>query len=152
VQQALPGYSWLHLSCHAVQDQANPNRSAFLLHDRPLTLADLTALNLPGADLAYLAACHTAAGSPDLIDESLHLAAGLQLVGYRHVVATLWSISDWKAPAMARAFYGQLTHSSATGRPDAERAPYALHHAITRLHGTAPENPLLWSAYIHLGP
>jgi tetratricopeptide (TPR) repeat protein len=148
VLRELPAHSWLHLSCHASQEDTDPNRSAFLLHDRRLTLADLTALNLPEADLAYLAACHTATGSLELIDESLHLAAGLQLVGYRHVLATLWSISDRQAPAVATAVYRRLTQ----GGPDAERAPYALHSAVAGLRAAAPGNPLLWAPYVHLGP
>jgi hypothetical protein len=152
VRAALAEHSWLHLSCHAVQDQADPSSSAFLLYDRPLTLADLTALQLPDPDLAYLAACHTATGSMELIDESLHLAAGLQLVGYRHVVATLWSIADQAAPILARTFYGELTGGAAAGGPDADRSPFALHHAAARIRQAAPGQPLLWAPYLHLGP
>ena len=98
VLEALPGHSWLHLSCHGIQHPADASLSAFLLHDQPLTLADLAALNLRETDLAYLAACQTATGDLRLLDEALHLAGALQLVGYRHVLATLWSISDAAAP------------------------------------------------------
>ena len=62
VQEALPGHSWLHLSCHGIQHPADASLSAFLLYDQPLTLADLAALNLRETDLAYLAACQTATG------------------------------------------------------------------------------------------
>ena len=110
VLDALPGHSWLHLSCHGVQHPADASLSAFLLHDQPLTLADLAALNLRETDLAYLSACQTAAGDLRLLDEALHLAGALQLVGYRHVLATLWSISDAAAPAMADIIYAHLLH------------------------------------------
>ena len=125
VLEALPGYSWLHMACHGVQDQSDANLSAFLLHDQPLTLADLTTVTLPEADLAYLSACQTATGDFDLTDEHLHLAAGLQLIGYRHVLATLWSISDSAAPAMAQAVYEHLTQSdvAANRTPIAPRTP-----------------------------
>jgi len=56
VLTALPGHSWLHLSCHGTQHPDDPSRSAFLLHDQPLTLADLAALNLREMDLANLSA------------------------------------------------------------------------------------------------
>jgi predicted metal-dependent phosphoesterase TrpH len=157
VLEALPSHSWLHLSCHGVQHPADASLSAFLLHDQPLTLADLTALNLDKIDLAYLAACETATGDVRLLDEALHLAGALQLVGYRHVLATLWSISDAAAPAMADITYAYLLHSdpdhsSPTDRPQADRAPFALHHAVTRLRRACPDEPLLWAPYIHLGP
>ena len=157
VLEALPGHSWLHLSCHGVQHPADASLSAFLLHDQPLTLADLAALNLRETDLAYLAACQTATGDLRLLDEALHLAGALQLVGYRHVLATLWSISDAAAPAMADITYAHLLHPdpdhpSPADRPQAARAPYALHHAVTRLRQACPGEPLLWAPYIHLGP
>jgi CHAT domain len=51
-----------------------------------------------GRDLAFLSACQTAAGSVRLLDEAIHLAAAMQFVGYRHVIATLWTIDDSQAP------------------------------------------------------
>jgi CHAT domain-containing protein len=157
VLDALPGHSWLHLSCHGTQHPADASLSAFLLHDQPLTLADLADLNLRETDLAYLSACHTATGDLRLLDEALHLAAALQVVGYRHVLATLWSISDAAAPDMADITYAHLVHPDPndrkpTDRPEAARAPYALHHAVTRLRQAHPGEPLLWAPYIHLGP
>jgi len=146
---ALPTHPWLHLSCHGIQYPVDAYRSAFLLHDGPLTLADLAALNLPAAELAYLAACQTATGDLRLLDEALHLAAALQLVGYRHVLATLWNIADQSAPAMADIIYAHLTRP---GGPQAARAPYALHYAVTQLRQLSPSQPLLWAPYIHIGP
>jgi hypothetical protein len=32
------------------------------------------------------------------------------------------------------------------------RAPYALHHAVTRLRRDHPDLPELWAPYIHFGP
>jgi tetratricopeptide (TPR) repeat protein len=158
VLDALPGHSWLHLSCHGVQDQADASRSAFLLYDQPLTVTDLAALNLRETDLAYLAACQTAFGDLRLLDEALHLAGALQVVGYRHVLATLWSISDAAAPTMADLTYAYLVngrnpgHPCRAGKPSADRAAHALHHAVTRLRQSCPDEPLLWAPYIHIGP
>ena len=131
--------------------------SAFLLYDQPLTLAELAALDLRETDLAYLAACQTATGDLRLLDEALHLAGALELIGYRHVLATLWSIADAAAPAMADITYAHLLHPEPdhpdlADQPEAARAPYALHHAVTYLRQAAPDEPLLWAPYIHLGP
>ena len=157
VLETLSGHAWLHLSCHGVQQPADASLSAFLLQDQPLTLADLAALNLRQTDLAYLAACQTATGDLRLLDEARHLAGALQLVGYRHVLATFWSISDDAAPAMADITYAHLLHPdpdhpTPTDEPQAARAPYALHHAITRLRQALPSEPLTWAPYIHFGP
>jgi tetratricopeptide (TPR) repeat protein len=149
VMNALPGHSWLHLSCHGVQNEADPNLSAFLLHDQRLTLDDLAALNLPEADFAYLAACETATAYLELVDESLHLAAGLMVVGFRHVIASLWSISDAAAPAMAEIIYG---HLASAAHPVSDSAAHALHEAVTLLRQKSPGDPLVWAPYIHLGP
>ena len=157
VLTALPDHSWLHLSCHGIQHPADAALSAFLLHDQPLTLADLAALNLRETDLAYLSACQTATGDLRLLDEALHLAGALQLIGYRHVLATLWSIADAAAPAMADITYAHLLHPdpdhpNPADQPEAARASCALHHAVTYLRQAAPDEPLLWAPYIHLGP
>jgi CHAT domain-containing protein len=90
-------------------------------------------------------------------DEALHLAGALQLVGYRHVLATLWSISDDAAPAMADITYAHLLHPDPhhpgpANRPQAARASYALHHAVTGLRQEYPGEPLMWAPYITLAP
>ena len=149
VMNQLTSHSWLHISCHGVQDPTDASRSAFVLHDGPLSLADLAALDLQRADLAYLAACQTAANDVRLPDETLHLAAALQVVGYRHVLATLWDISDAAAPVMADTVYARLTSN---GHPHASHAAAALHHAMTTLRQACPGDPIIWAPYIHLGP
>jgi tetratricopeptide (TPR) repeat protein len=153
VLDALPRHPWLHLSCHATQSDDDAWLSGFYLYDQPLTLADLAALGLGHneADLAFLSACQTATGDVQLPDESLHLAAAMQLIGYRHVLATLWSVADSAAPALADTIYAHLRHPGPDGPPQADRAPYALHHAVTRLRQDDPDEPLLWAPYIHLG-
>jgi hypothetical protein len=123
----------------------------------PSLLTDLAALDLRETDLAYLAACQTAFGDLRLLDEALHLAGALQLVGYRHVLATLWYISDAAAPTMADVTYAYLVHRdpghpSPPDKPSADRAAHTLHYAVTRLRQTFPGEPMLWAPYIHLGP
>ena len=46
----------------------------------------------PNAELAFLSACQTAAGDEKTPEESAHLAAGMLAVGFKGVVATMWSI------------------------------------------------------------
>jgi CHAT domain-containing protein len=84
-----------------------------------------------------------------VIDESIHLAAVMQLLGYRHVIATLWSIDDSSAPDIADSVYTGVT---TTGTPAADHAADALHHAVTALRAIHPTDPLSWAPYLHAGP
>jgi len=78
----------VHLACHAGQQHADPASSGFALWDGTLTITDLAAQPTQGRDLAFLSACQTAAGSVRHLDEAIHLAAAMQFLGYRHVIAT----------------------------------------------------------------
>jgi len=62
----------------------------------------------------------------------------MQLLGYRHVITTLWSIYDSPAPEIADAVYATL---NCNGTLDASRTPHALHHAISALRARHPTDP-----------
>ena len=149
VLAATIGHSWVHMACHARQEHADPDRSGFALWDGTLTITDLAALPTRHRDLAFLSACQTATGSTRHLDEAIHLAAAMQFLGYRHVIATMWTIADSPAPYVADTVYTALTRG---GTPDPSRAAEALHHAIRALRQEDPTNPLSWAPYIHLGP
>ncbi len=149
VLTAMDSHSWVHLACHAEQQHADPDRSGFALWDGTLTITDLAALPTRRRDLAFLSACQTALGSIRHLDEAIHLAAAMQFLGYRDVIATMWTITDSSAPHVADDFYTELTRD---GRPDPARAADAIHQAIRALHrDDRTHNPLLWAPYIHLG-
>ncbi len=140
--------SWLHLACHASQQHADPDRSGFALWDGTLTITDLAFLPAANRDLAFLSASATAAGNIRHPDEAIHPAAALQFLGYRHIIATMWTIADQSASLVADAFYARLKQDDWSRNP---RAAEALHHAIRALRQANPTNPLLWAQYIHLG-
>ena len=146
--EAIGTHSWVHLACHANQQHANPARSGFVLWDATLTITDLAAQPTRDRELAFLSACQTATGSVRNLDEAIHLAAAMQFLGYRDVIATMWTIADSRAPHVADMFYAALTRD---GRPDPGRAAEALHHAVCSLRQTDPTYPLLWAPYIHHG-
>ncbi|MGQ4390136.1 CHAT domain-containing protein [Streptomyces sp. SAS_270] len=149
VRRALHESSWAHFACHAEQDFMDPAHSAFVLYDGRLAATELLELDLPRAELAYLSACETATGAVNLPDEVMHLASTMQLAGYRHVLATMWSIEDGSAPDVAAQVYAALTRA---GRPDAGEAARALHAAVAAHRGQHPTDPLRWAAYLHVGP
>ncbi|KAG2738274.1 hypothetical protein P692DRAFT_20882755 [Suillus brevipes Sb2] len=73
--RALRDNTWLHLSCHGTQTFDDPFKSAFLMRDQPLSLLDITQMDLSQNEFAFLSACETAVGVPTTPDEVMHLAA-----------------------------------------------------------------------------
>nr|MDQ3988528.1 CHAT domain-containing protein [Actinomycetota bacterium] len=144
VRSALASASWAHFACHAYSDPVSPSKSHLLLHDRPMSIAEVSRLRLEHAELAYLSACSTARGSTRLADEAIHIASAFQLAGYRHVVGTLWPVHDTTAAGIAEGFYGRLT--------DGTSPSDALHAVIRGLREEQPLTPSQWAAYVHAGP
>ena len=91
---AISEHRWLHLACHGSQDSIDPTQSAFSLYDGRLTLSTLMDTASDNAELAFLSACQTAVGDEKNPEESIHLAAGMLAVGFKGVIATMWSIGD----------------------------------------------------------
>lgn len=137
----------VHLACHAFQDPADPAESAFSLADGRLTITDIAELEIADAELAFLSACQTAAGDLQLPDEAIHLAAAVQLVGFRQIVATSWNVGDAAAATAADKFYAKLSRATT---PDSVAA--ALHHAVGKLRDGDPTEPVRWASFVHFGP
>ncbi|KAJ7095610.1 TPR-like protein [Mycena epipterygia] len=152
VQQGMKDSRWVHFACHGVQNVAHPTESALLLAgDSRLTLSNIIQLALPNADLAFLSACQTATGDKSLEEESVHLAAGMLLAGYRGVIATMWTIMDNDAPQVASDVYEHLFQISP---PDPMRAAEALHLAVQKLRESGrggKKSFFHWVPFIHIG-
>ncbi|KAI0083496.1 CHAT domain-containing protein [Irpex rosettiformis] len=153
VLEGMTTHEWVHLACHGAQNRKDPTNSAFILHDGHLTLAELMSHHLPNADLAVLSACQTATGDEKLSEEAVHLAAGMLNIGYKSVVGTMWSISDYAAPDVMKVFYTVMAEQVKAG---GELQPaYALHEAIKvlrRSSGRGGMNDFLrWVPFVHFG-
>jgi len=149
VVKGMEAYSWVHLACHAVQDTAEPTRSALCLYDGRLELSTIITKSFPHADFAFLSACQTATGDEKLSEEAVHLAAGLMLAGYCGVIATMWSIKDKDAPVIVDHVYSDLFNDT---EPDSTKAALALHHAVKSLRQQEGDSAFLsWVPFIHVG-
>ncbi|GLW90417.1 hypothetical protein Aglo03_12330 [Actinokineospora globicatena] len=138
-----------HFACHGAHNPQDPSGAALYLNDGPLTVLDIAAQDLTHAELAYLSACHTAGPGTTLPDESIHIAAALQLAGYRHVIATLWTIPDDTASELATSVYSALTDGRGLNLTETART---LHGATRALRDAAPLEPTNWVPFIHIGP
>jgi CHAT domain-containing protein len=83
------------------------------------------------------------------MDEAITLATALQYAGYRHIVATSWSVYDTTAADLAEEMYGRLIEN---GLLHPARTAPALHHAIRLLRLQYPDHPSVWMPFTHLGP
>ncbi|KAI0085860.1 CHAT domain-containing protein [Irpex rosettiformis] len=151
VLEGMATHEWVHLACHGVQNTVDPTNSAFALYDGQLTLGALMSQHLPNADLAVLSACQTATGDEKLSEEAVHLAAGMLNIGYKSVIGTMWSISDYIAPEVMRVFYTVMAEQVKTG---GELQPaYALHEATKMLREKkgGMDDSLRWVPFVHFG-
>ena len=106
------------------------------------------------SELAFLSACQTATGDFKLVEEAVHLAAGMMLAGYRSVIATMWSIYDDDAPVIVEAYYKKLLKLRASGTVPLGHtgAAYALHHAMGVLREKVGEQRFeRWVPFVHFG-
>ena len=148
VTTELCDHGWVHFACHGEQDLTDPAQGALLLQDGPLTVIELLTRHYQG-EFAYLSGCETAVGGVDLPDEAITLAAALHFTGFRHVVATLWSVQDLAAGRVAAAVYDAVMRN---GLPQADGAATALHHAVRRLRDGRRSRPSVWTPFAHTGP
>ncbi|KZV73846.1 hypothetical protein PENSPDRAFT_602429 [Peniophora sp. CONT] len=146
--------TWVHLACHGYQNTEDPTKSAFALVDNPLTLGALMSATAENAELAFLSACETAVGDEKNPEESVHLAAGMLAVGFKGVVATMWSIYDVDAPVIVEAYYRKLLELRGSGKLAAgyTGAAYALHEAMKVLRERVGEEKFeRWAPFVHFG-
>ncbi|PNP86447.1 hypothetical protein FNYG_00149 [Fusarium nygamai] len=135
VSKCLLDCTIFHFAGHGYTDENDPSNSHLRLEDwkeDPFRVADLQRMNLRehAPFLAYLSACGTGQMKRyNLVDESIHLISAYQLAGFRHVIGTLWKVSDQCCVDIARTTYGSMRDS---GLSD-ESVSWGLHRASREL-------------------
>ncbi|KAI1169429.1 CHAT domain-containing protein [Nemania serpens] len=153
-----------HFAGHGALNPMDPSKSCLLLDDwerNPLTVESIIDLNLNGNGplLAYLSACSTGASPSEyLYDESINIMTACQLAGFRHVVGSMWELTDRYPLAASSKFYQTLGEREAI---DDYIIAWAVHTTARHirevakwLQDTACEgvDPFAWAGYIHIGP
>ncbi|KAJ7303737.1 CHAT domain-containing protein [Mycena albidolilacea] len=131
VQKQLQNCSWIHLACHGKQDLLMPTKSRLLLYESQLELETILQMPLEYAQVVFLAACQTATGDSQLVNESFHLGGGFIAAGFQGAVGTMWSMKDDDGPVVAKEFYSYLFKDGP--QPQATDAAEALHFAVREL-------------------
>jgi tetratricopeptide (TPR) repeat protein len=160
----LESASIAHFACHAVSDPKDPSSSKLKLYDAaadrvdPLNIRDISHLSYEKAQLAYLSACSTARNSVlELSFESIHIVNAFQLLGFPHVIGTLWQANDDAAALVARSFYRELFRqdrkdgAGSVLRLTSQNVVRALYKAISDLQAVDVEDVLTWVPFVHFG-
>ncbi|KAJ6541045.1 CHAT domain-containing protein [Mycena vulgaris] len=149
VKEHLQHCSWVHLACHGKQDLADPPKSHLQLYEGILELQTILQMSLPSAEFVYLAACQTAMGDAQLVNESFHLGGGFIAAGFRGAVGTLWAMRDADGPVVAGTVYGHL-FGKGGGIPQVIDVARALQLAVRKMRdaGIPYER---WVPFIHMG-
>ena len=149
VAASLPTCSWAHFACHGVQDPNKPMNSGLVLWNGDhLTLSRLAQSSLASAEFAFLSCCQSAKGSKELPNEAIHLAAGLQFIGFHGVIGTMWSVGDDDALSIAIKVYGEL-FKDGTSKASPSMAALALHQAVCHLRDHV--SLVRWVPFVHFG-
>ena len=155
VLKRLRDHRFVHIVCHGLLEPGRPFDSSFKLYqDKRMSLLDIVQSQLPNAEFAFLAACHTAEltdKSP--ADEALHLAAAMQYCGFRSVVGTMWAMADTDGRDLADNFYKSVFSGRKQGVCYHERTAEALRDAVVRLRRRKGIRMTLerWVNYVHYG-
>lgn len=168
----LPNNTMVHFACHGYADARNPSNGGLLVGVLPsgksdlLSVADLARSRWQNLRLAYLSACSTARNADqNLLDESIHIASTFGLIGFPHVIGTLWDADNDAATGVSKLFYEGLA-SSISGDDSIsfdDAVAYALHTAIVKVRVMNMQTPssgrrrdptkdvLAWAPFIHVG-
>ena len=155
VLESLRGHRFVHIVCHGLLEPGRPFDSSFKLYQgKRLSLLDIVRSQLPNAEFAFLAACHTAELTDESpADEALHLTAAMQYCGFRSVVGTMWAMADTDGRDLASNFYKSVFSSGKRGVYYHERTAKALRDAVVKLRRRKGRGMSLerWVNYVHYG-
>ena len=155
VLERLRDHRFVHVVCHGLLERGKPFDSSFKLYQgKRLSLLDIVRSQLPNAEFAFLAACHTAElTNESRADEALHLAAAMQYCGFRSVVGTMWAMADTDGQDLAENFYKSVFSGGKRGVCYHERTAEALRDAVVRLRRRKGRGMSLerWVNYVHYG-
>ncbi|KAF5571365.1 30S ribosomal S17P protein [Fusarium phyllophilum] len=124
-----------HFAGHGRLNQAEPSKSCLCLDDwktNPMTVQDIRGKNVERTQpfLANLYACRTGTNMESrLSDEGIHLVGAFHLTGFRHVIGTLWEVSDKHCVGVAETFYETLRDEGMTDLSVCR----GLHQALRKL-------------------
>lgn len=145
-QKAAENPAFVHLATHGVVNPNEPLESFLVMADGPLTLADITGLNLGQPSLVTLSACRTGLGETRVNpgQDLTTLAEAFWYAGSRCLVASLWRVADTSTGELMLEFYRGLT----TDMSKAEALQKAQLALLSKRETSAP---YFWAPFVLIG-
>jgi CHAT domain-containing protein len=155
VLEPIQDHRFAHIVSHGILEPGKQFDSSFQPYNgKRLSLLDIVRSQLPHAEFAFLAACHTAEMADESpSDEVLHLVAAMQYCGFRSVVGTMWEMADTDGLDLAGNFYKLLFSGRREGVDYYERTAEVLRDAVVKLRRKRGREMSLerWVNYVHYG-
>lgn len=102
----------VHFSGHSDADTAEPLKSALVLQDCHLPVADILGLDLGQLKLLTLSSCASSTASvASLGSEYLGIHSAFHYAGCHFVIGTLWPVYDFTAAIFMTRFYDELARN-----------------------------------------
>lgn len=138
---------WIHVSAHGKADPGVLGNAGLWLagskQEEFLSWLDLSQ-QASRAELLVLNACQSAAGAQPSRQASLSFALAVSMSGTRHVLASLWPISDVATATWVPVFYQHV------GVSGAAQSAQALQHAqLKLLQSPHYRHPYYWASLVH---
>lgn len=138
-----PMETWdvVHVACHGVFRQDNPNYSFLSLGDKHLAAKDMRHLSLK-ASLVTLSACYSGTSAIAAGDELLGMVRGMLSAGARALLVSLWRADDACTTHLMLSFYDHLKEGG--------RKAEALRKAQMEVRKCWP-HPYYWAPFVLIG-
>jgi CHAT domain-containing protein len=145
---------YIHFATHGFLDERFPLNSALALtipekvaegKDNGLLQAwEIFEQVRLDADLVTLSACNTGLGQELGGEGLIGLTRAFQYAGARSILASLWSVDDWRTAHLMKSFYTHLR--SGESKDEALRAAQ-----LELLHSRPSSHPFYWAAFSLIG-
>lgn len=120
----------------------NLNKYTDGVDDGVLTGDEIAFLDLSNTKLVVLSACQTGLGEISDIEGNMGLIKSFKMAGVKHIISTLWNVSDQATTILMQDFYKQLTTE--------QNVHKAFHDAINKFKSSNDTyaNPYYWAGFV----
>ena len=120
----------------------NLNKYTEGVDDGVLTGDEIAALDLSNTKLVVLSACQTGLGEISEIDGNMGLIKAFKIAGVKHIISTLWNVSDQATTVFMQEFYKQLMIQKNVYK--------AFNNAVNIFRSTNETyaNPYYWAGFV----
>ncbi len=146
-RDSLSSHKILHLSTHAVLDDAAPMQSKIYFDDDFFTLGEIYGLPAMQTELVVLSACNTGGGALRRGEGIMSLARAFMYAGCPSLLTSLWNVDDESTAGIMVAFYENLHE----GKRRDEALCLAQKNYLNEQDFSEYAHPYYWAGFVCVG-